>query len=233
MKIPQILNKVIKWDHKIILKYNGRGGNLFTLLLRIISFLGRETIWLLLILYFSFVWFDPRIFSSISVGYFLGIIIIVPIKQTLRRERPFRRLEEIVIHERKSLSGSFPSWHSYNVASQGIIIGYLWSSPLLMIALLVLAVIVAFSRIQLGAHYPSDVIFGFIIGILGALSTIYIFGRMLFNLLVYMKYLSVLNFQFYSFNSLLFDNIWYLLLCIILFGSVILLSSLRSLKNLF
>ncbi|MBD3226685.1 MAG: hypothetical protein GF329_00725, partial [Candidatus Lokiarchaeota archaeon] len=123
METLEILNKVIKWDHKIILKYNGIGGNLLTLLLRIISFLGRETIWLLLIIYFSFVWFDPRIFSHISVGYFLGIIIIVPIKQTLKRERPFRHLEEIVIHERKSFSGSFPSWHSYNVASQGIIIG--------------------------------------------------------------------------------------------------------------
>ncbi|TXT65619.1 MAG: Undecaprenyl-diphosphatase [Promethearchaeota archaeon] len=232
MNSQEKLKNLESWDQKQILKYNGYGGRFFTYILRVVSFVGRETIWLFLIVYFSFIWFDPRSFSYIGIGYLLGIIIIVPIKQIIRRKRPSSVLEDIVLYERKSTSGSFPSWHSYNAASQAIIIGYIISSPIMLFLLLGGAGVIAFSRVQLGSHYPSDAIVGYIIGIIGAIITILFLGPLLFNLILQLNNLSTIQFEFYTFNSLLYTNILYLIMCVMIFGSIILLSSLRYIKGL-
>jgi membrane-associated phospholipid phosphatase len=231
MNSHEKLNDLKRWDQRHILKYNGYGGRIFTHILRVISFVGRETIWLLLIVYFSFIWFDPKIFSYIGIGYLLGIIIVVPIKQIIRRTRPSNELEDVVLYERKSTSGSFPSWHSYNAASQAVIIGYIASSPTIVILLLGGAGLVAFSRVQLGSHYPSDAIVGYGIGIIGGIITIFIFGPLLYKLILQLNSLSTIQFDFFMFNSLLYTNILYLIICVIIFVSIILLSSLRYIKG--
>ncbi|TFF94762.1 MAG: phosphatase PAP2 family protein [Promethearchaeota archaeon] len=232
MEIKGIIKSIDKWDQSIILKINGRGGKFITTLLRLFSFLGRETIWLFLLAYFSFVWFDPKIFSYIGVDYTLGLIIIVPIKQIVHRTRPFNELEKIIVYERKSTSGSFPSWHSYNTASQAIIMGYLFSSSLLTIIFLFIAGVVAYSRVHVGSHYPSDVINGYIIGIVAGLSSIFLFGKYLFNFIIYLNEISNINFVFYSFNPLIFSNIGYIMLCILTFGGIFILSIYRYLKGI-
>jgi len=232
MEIKRIIKSIDKWDQSIILKINGRGGKFITTLLRLISFFGRETIWLFLLASFSFIWFDPKIFSYIGVGYTIGLINIVPIKQIVRRTRPFNELEKIILYERKSTSGSFPSWHSYNTASQAIILGYLFSSSLLMIVFLVIAGVVAYSRVHVGSHYPSDVINGYIIGLIAGLSTIFLFGKYLYNFIIYLNKISSINFVFYSFNPLIFNNIGYILLCILIFGGIFILSTYRYLKGI-
>ena len=68
MDSKNLFSKLNDWDQKIILKFNGIGGKIFTKLLIIISFLGRETIWLFLIVFYLFIIYDPMLFSRI---YFL------------------------------------------------------------------------------------------------------------------------------------------------------------------
>ena len=91
-----------------------------TTLLKIISFLGRETLWMLLMVFYLFIFYDSFLFSSISAVFLIGILIIAPIKKLIDRDRPFESLNNIEVLERKPTSRSFPSWHSYNVASQGL-----------------------------------------------------------------------------------------------------------------
>ncbi len=108
-------------------------------------------------------------------GYFLlavgftGTVINQFLKITFRIPRPWVLDPDFEIWEgaREAASGySFPSGHTQNVV--GTLGGMArWTRRLwLRITLIVLAVLVAFSRMYLGVHYPTDVLFSVIFGTL-------------------------------------------------------------------
>jgi len=224
MDSKKIFNKLNNWDQKIILKFNGIGGRAFTILLKVLSFLGRETIWMFLIVFYLFIIYDPRLFSYISSIFLLGVIIIAPIKKCFNRERPFEALKDIRVLERKPTSRSFPSWHAYNVASQGLLLAFLLNSIGIAIIVLIFAMVVSFSRIQLGVHYPSDVIFGFFIGIIGLVIAITILAPVLMIVINFIE--QVIEVPIYSqiINPLLIENIFYLFIVLALLIVIILLA---------
>jgi undecaprenyl-diphosphatase len=53
---------------------------------------------------------------------------------------------------------SFPSGHA--AASMSVALGYGVTFPVLAVPLLVLALLVGFSRVRLGVHFPGDVLVG-------------------------------------------------------------------------
>ena len=233
MESRELLEKLEKWDKRIILKYNGIGGRYFTYFLRFISFFGRETIWLFLIEYFLFIWYDPLLLSYITSVFVLGLILIVSLKKIFKRSRPFETIKEIQILERKPTSGSFPSWHVYNVTSQGLLFGFLLNSPLSIGIISIFSIMVAFSRIQLGAHYPSDVVAGYILGLIGFLLTIFLIGPLFVKVLTFFGQFSNQEIQYRKFNTLLTTNIYYLILCSVIFLIIILITIYKRLREYF
>ena len=224
MDSKNFFNKINKWDQKIILKFNGIGGNPITVLLKILSFLGRETIWMFLMVFYLFIIYDPKLFSYISSIFLLGVVIIAPIKKSFNRERPFEALKDIRVLERKPTSRSFPSWHAYNVASQGLLLVFLLNSIEIAIIVIIFAMVISFSRIQLGVHYPSDVIFGFFIGIIGFLIAITILAPVLMVVINFIERVIDIPIYYQVINPLLIENLFYLFLVMLILLVILLLA---------
>ncbi|MHA2048487.1 MAG: phosphatase PAP2 family protein [Promethearchaeota archaeon] len=234
MRFREILEKIDEWDQKIILKHNNLGGKPFTYFLKVISFLGRETVWLSLIAFYLFIWYDPYVLSNFSAIFLIGLIVIVAIKHFINRSRPFEKFDEnkLRVLERKPSSKSFPSWHAYNITTYGLMIGLLCLNfPLILIVTQIITVLVLFSRMQLGVHYPSDVIVGYIIGVIGFLLAFFLIGPALKIMFTYFEEFVLYEIDYRMINSMLFNNFWYLVLIIAVYSTIIFTATYKMIKE--
>jgi membrane-associated phospholipid phosphatase len=137
-----------------------------------ITFLGKHQFLipanLVLVFYFLFVkkqnWFSIQV-VTISIS---SLVLMLLLKQLFRRKRPLTPL----LKAAKGLS--FPSGHAIMaVTFYGLLIYILQHTIsndlarfLSILWLIVLIILIGFSRVYLRVHYASDVIAGFIIGLL-------------------------------------------------------------------
>jgi membrane-associated phospholipid phosphatase len=109
---------------------------------------------------------------ALVVGLGDGLITNV-IKHAVGRERPFMVLADAHCLVGKSGSGSMPSSHAANwFAASMVLLVYYRRSAWIMFPL---ASLVGFSRIYTGAHYPSDVLAGAILGAGYAVAFLWLF----------------------------------------------------------
>lgn len=149
-----------------------------------VTFLGNHNflvpVNLLLIVYFFFIkkhkWYSIKV-PVIALG---GLLLMTLLKQLFNRPRPLIPLLEPV----RGLS--FPSGHAMmSVTFYGLLILLVWEyitnrfwKWLLTSLLVILILLIGFSRIYLRLHYFSDVMAGFAAGIIWLSLCVYIIGRM-------------------------------------------------------
>ena len=110
------------------------------------------------------------ILALLSLG--LGFLITnVCLKNLIARPRPFAEIEALTILIKAPHDFSFPSGHTCaSFAVAGIYFKMLPKKYGL--SAIILAVLIGFSRLYVGVHYPTDVLGGLIIG-LGSSALVY------------------------------------------------------------
>jgi undecaprenyl-diphosphatase len=91
-------------------------------------------------------------------------LLVHAMKRTIGRGRPSRVHDLAAIREPDRFS--FPSGHA--TASLAVALSYGVALPLLAGPLVLLALLVGYSRVRLGVHYPSDVLAGQLLAIVSA-----------------------------------------------------------------
>lgn len=135
-----------------------------------ITFFGSTVFWILMII---LTWFKRNTKASIYLIYvfILDTISLFTLKWLFLRPRPFEVFEGLKFKDPEiGMGPSFPSGHSERAFSGAIILGKIYKK--FRIIFIILAMLVAFSRIYIGMHYPLDTLIGSINGIIiGSIST--------------------------------------------------------------
>ncbi|HOI70693.1 MAG TPA: phosphatase PAP2 family protein [Methanobacterium sp.] len=104
----------------------------------------------------------------------LSNILVILLKTVVAEPRPYLAMSNVDLLTTESGS-SFPSGHTASSFVTAIVIGLKYHKKtsgkkhLLIYLMLIFAVIVGFSRIYVGVHYPYDVISGALLGVVCAL----------------------------------------------------------------
>lgn len=137
--------------------------------------------WFLFVAYLSYLILRRRknagrAFIFLVLAITSGFVLNGALKEHFRRPRPPEVLQSVVIVGEKSADFSFPSGHAFAAA----LLSTLFVRKRKAFVILVFyAALVGFSRVFLGAHYPSDVAVGWGFGILYGLSVDHFYERFL------------------------------------------------------
>jgi undecaprenyl-diphosphatase len=100
------------------------------------------------------------------------------LKFLIQRERPFKTLSYIL---KLSEGGgySFPSGHTTEAFAVAFALIFFTSDKYISYLVLIWAMLVAYSRIVLGVHFPSDILVAIMIALFTTLSTKFLFNKCL------------------------------------------------------
>jgi undecaprenyl-diphosphatase len=129
-----------------------------------LSAIGRGgTIWLAIeaaVAWWRSKWSD---FAALAVALLITTIAADRIvKPVVHRMRPFDAIPGVAVIGGRPHDPSFPSGHAANAFAGAVLLSS--TSPRGRMAWLAIAVAIAYSRVYLGVHYPSDVAGGALIG---------------------------------------------------------------------
>jgi undecaprenyl-diphosphatase len=174
-----VWNQIQSNDHRLMRRvHRWRAPRWFRILMIVATRGGDGWFWYALAAILLF-YGGPHRFAAVGSGVaaaFVGIVLFRALKHSSRRKRPC----EIEPHCWASIlppdKYSFPSGHSITAFAIAFSIGLFY--PQLQGCLLVIAFLIAGSRIILGMHFLSDVLAGSVIGAGLGVASFYIFGAL-------------------------------------------------------
>ncbi len=165
-----------------------------------------------------FILYAPKIWESLISAWFISAIISIVLKRIFAVPRPaavFDNHSFVIIGKTLSGNTSFPSGHSITVFTILSILLFAFMPNKMkykiswIMFIIISGMILVFTRVGVGAHYPLDVIVGSIIGYLSGLTGILINNKYEFSSWINNK-------KYYPFFILLF-----LICCIFLIDKIL------------
>jgi len=102
-----------------------------------------------------------------GVGVLLAVAVNQPIVHVVNEARPYTQLPHALLLVHRSIDASFPSDHA--TMAGAVAAGLLCVHRRLGAAAVLAALLMAFARVYVGAHFPVDVLAGLAVGALVAL----------------------------------------------------------------
>ena len=152
---------------------------LLTPIMRVVTTLGNNgAIWILLTI-FLLVFPRTRRVGCMLTAALIGTLLInnIILKNLVARTRPYEVIEGLTYLVKKPTDFSFPSGHS-GCAFAAACIMFRRLPGKYGVPALILAIVISLSRLYVGVHYPSDVLFGIISGIVISYVAEWIVGRL-------------------------------------------------------
>ena len=140
------------WAHSLFKANAGYGIVLFAVLLLAAYIDGRRHADLTALA--ASVWAALAAMAALGVGQIIG--------GAVDRARPYETMANVHLLVDKTTDFSFPSDHA--TVAGAVAVGLLFANRRLGIVASVLAVLMAFTRVYVGAHYPGDVLAGLALG---------------------------------------------------------------------
>ncbi len=128
-----------------------------------ITMLGEDLI-LIVLMAFVYFMFDKKL--AVKIFFVTGSSLAVNgiIKNTVRLPRPFASGAVSCVRPDTATGYSFPSGHTQNTATWTMAFSLHFKKRWMLVLSLIVTVLLAFSRVFLGAHFPTDVIVGALLG---------------------------------------------------------------------
>jgi undecaprenyl-diphosphatase len=181
-----MLERLIQLDIRLFLKLNSLHNDFFD---PIMTFISGRTEWLPLylillgIIIYKYKWKSIWIIIAIIVAVSLADLISTRLfKEQIQRLRPSHNPDlagklHLVDNYTGGLYG-FVSSHAANSFSLAVFIIMLFRRSMISYIMLTYAIVVSYSRIYLGVHYPGDILGGALVGVLTGLSSYYLYNQL-------------------------------------------------------
>ena len=140
------------WAHSLFKANAGYGIVLFAVLLLIAYVDGRQHADITAVA--ASVWAAAAALVALGVGQIIGGLV--------GRARPYETMANVHLLVDKTTDFSFPSDHA--TVAGAVAVGLLFTNRRWGIIASTLAILMAFTRVYVGAHYPSDVVAGLALG---------------------------------------------------------------------
>ena len=163
-----------QWEVDLMEFIQAHLGSVGTVIASYISMFGEELV-LVLVLGFMYWSWDKKVGRRIGLNIVMGVVWNPLIKNIALRRRPYLDNPGIQclkpvdssasIYDIKAQGWSFPSGHSTNSTIAFGSLAYYFKNKALRIICIILPILVGISRFCLGVHYPTDVICGWVMGV--------------------------------------------------------------------
>ena len=167
------------------------------ILFQLITICGEQMV---LVLIISIIYWvkDKKFGEYIAYAVLTSVLVNCVVKDIFKFKRPIGEEGIRTLREETATGYSFPSGHTQGAASfYGSMAIYMKKKAMYIIATIMI-VLIGFSRLYLGVHYPKDVIVGAILGVLTAWICyklyIRIENKMLLYLITFVLFLPALTF---------------------------------------
>ena len=156
----------------------------FDFLFQLITMCGEQIV-LISIISIIYWALDKKFGEYIAYSVLTSVLLNNAIKDIFKLKRPIGEEGIRTLREKTATGYSFPSGHTQSSASfYGAMAIYLKKKSMYIIATIMI-VLIGFSRLYLGVHYPKDVIVGGILGVLTSLICYKLYNKFENKMLLY------------------------------------------------